>query len=223
MKLHEAKQILLTALFEVTPKTRAGYFRNEAEKSGDSLKDFYDELSTAYEALNKYVNSKDYSWGINKDDDGSEYYHLNIIKIDNFTDGRVLNNENITDLLKPLHDFGAYVLACETVKLPPQSAQAEQFAEYWYGITYKIMQCIGIEKQFIESTDKAGIMQFGKNKYKLKTAGQVFYRSWKDFKFNIPVEVKSFPHKDRTRWKEIVLTISENRAEVAIWLNKQVD
>lgn len=107
---------------------------------------------------------------------------------------------------------------------PPRSAQAARFSELWYGITYKILQCIGVEKQFIESTDKAGIMQFGKIRYKLETNGQVFYKRWKAFEFNnIPVEVKNFPKKDRKRWKEIVLTISENRAEVELWLNKQVN
>lgn len=107
METHEIKKILLGA-YNHTPNTRADYFRIEAEKSGCNKEMFFRDLNTVYKQLVKFVNSKDYSYTC-IDDDGNSYHDLNIIELDNFTDGRVIDSENITDLLKPLRDFGLYV------------------------------------------------------------------------------------------------------------------
>lgn len=99
----------------------------------------------------------------------------------------------------------------------------EHYPEHFYGIAYKILQGVKVENQFINPNDKKAIIKFGVEKYQLKTKGRSFYNGWKEFDLlNTPRYIESFP-KYRHKWKAIVLNITQNNNDVALWLRKQND
>jgi hypothetical protein len=63
-------------------------------------------------------------------------------------------------------------------------------------------------------------MAYGKNKYKLTTTAEGFYDAYSTIDVaNMIREVRSM--KYRKIWKDIIKDISENDAEVNIWLKDQ--
>jgi hypothetical protein len=97
------------------------------------------------------------------------------------------------------------------------------YPEHFYGVAYKILQGVKVENQFIDSDDRKAIIQFGVDKYKLKTKGRDFYNGWKEFDLlNTASYIKSYP-RYRRKWKVIILDITKNNNDVALWLKRQND
>jgi hypothetical protein len=136
-------------------------------------------------------------------------------------------NKSLLTIIEGMADCKFFMFLKDQLKLVEIRHLPEitkHYAEKWYGITHRILQAVGVEDQFINPSDKGAIMQFGISKYKLVSSGRGFYNGWKDFDLlNVPTEIKCFPKKDRNNWKDIILSIADNRAEVALWLKKQRD
>ncbi|MHC1778457.1 MAG: hypothetical protein AB9834_23850 [Lentimicrobium sp.] len=110
------------------------------------------------------------------------------------------------ELLKPKNTFNSKPL--EGKKVPDR----------YFALLYQILVYLGKEPQ-IGDKKKAEIIDFGKRKY---GTGQGFYRAIQEIDLlNMTAYVRGLPEKDRGKWKEIIITISGNDADVISWTNKQ--
>lgn len=88
----------------------------------------------------------------------------------------------------------------------------------YFAALHLILILLGKEPQ-IGNKSKNEIIDLGKNKYR---TGQGFYREIRNIDLlNMTAFIRSLPDKDRSKWKETIITISGNDADVISWINKQ--
>ena len=83
MTPQEAQTIFLEAFLH-TPNSRVDYFRKKAEEGNHDPVSFFNTINEAYQKLNEYVNSYDYSaWG--KDENGEPVYFKRCLNLFDLT------------------------------------------------------------------------------------------------------------------------------------------
>jgi len=101
------------------------------------------------------------------------------------------------------------------ISIPPEGKKAP---DRYYALLYQILVYLGKEPQIGNKT-KAEIIDFGKQKY---GTGQGFYREIRSIDLNnMTAFVRSLQKNDRCKWRETIITISGNDADVISWVNKQ--
>jgi len=163
------------------------------------------------------------SWDNDKKIKQSVVFNLELIRPNE--DGKTIL---MTELFEKIVQSTAFDMILHKKKLF-LSSWLEEFAstqkkypERWYALLHLIYMELGIEKQFTNFSDKKLIMDFGKSRYKFETTGETFYNELKEIDLlNIPKYVNSLPRKDKGKWQDIILEVSNNDHRVKLWLKNK--
>ena len=101
---------------------------------------------------------------------------------------------------------------------PDTQPEGKKVPDKYYSLLHLILMYLGKDPQ-IGSKSKQEIIDLGKKKY---GTGQGFYRQIKEIDLlNMIAYVKSLPQKDHKKWKDVIIEISGNDADVISWVKKQ--
>jgi len=98
----------------------------------------------------------------------------------------------------------------------------KKFAEKWYALLHLAYVSIGTKIAFQDNTDRKTIMEYAIKNYELKSTGETFYKTLNDIDLlNLTPFINSLPEKQKRKWKQILLEVSNNDHQIKIWLKKQ--
>lgn len=94
----------------------------------------------------------------------------------------------------------------------------KRYPDKWFALLHAVYIKIGKTDQFTVG-DKRSIIDYGSRRY---GTGQGFYATFINIDLNdIHRTIRSFPSKDRPTWKQILIEVSENDADIIAWTGKQ--
>jgi hypothetical protein len=175
----------------------------------ETLKQRY---SLIYQAILNEVNTKDFDIII------THFKHLKDVCSTPQHDKdktKAINQYHVEFIQNLINKLESYKSLNTNISTPPEG---KKVPDRYYALLYQILVYLGKEPQIGNKT-KAEIIDFGKQKY---GTGQGFYREIRSIDLNnMTAFVRSLQKKDRGKWRETIITISGNDADVISWVNKQ--
>jgi uncharacterized protein YqfB (UPF0267 family) len=101
MKPKETEFILFEGLLH-SENSRPEFYISIAKQKGYSLKTFFEELLTAYQRIENFVNSYENTTDIYLDEAGNEFKQKNIINLYQYSNGKYsgqIDSNNVQELL----------------------------------------------------------------------------------------------------------------------------